>query len=49
MGNEFLKQLKTNQAEKASVVFKEINPTLFDLNFKKEVLEVYNELKSYEN
>jgi len=37
--------VKTNQAEKARIVFKEIKPEMFDLNFKKEVLELYEEIK----
>lgn len=38
--------VKTNQAEKARIVFKEIKPEMFDLNFKKEVLELYEEIKT---
>lgn len=37
--------VKTNQEEKARMVFKEIKPEMFDLNFKKEVLELYDEIK----
>ena len=37
--------LNTNQKEKAAIIFKEINPSRFDLNFKKEVLQVYDSLK----
>ena len=37
--------IKTNQAEKVQIVFKEIKPEMFDLNFKEEVLELYDEIK----
>ncbi|MDI1317757.1 hypothetical protein [Flavobacterium sp.] len=37
--------LKTNQAEKATLVFKEIKPNKFDLNFKTEVEAIYHSMQ----
>jgi hypothetical protein len=38
--------IKTNQNKKASLYFSEINPEKFDLNFKKEVIKLYNYLST---